>query len=154
MGLAEERYPGLLTARSDDVVILTKPRPAGRDGNAGRLASGSHVTLAGWQRLRHPPRLLVVMVVAEAAAAVVVGGGVGTAAVAANSAKGSGGAGARVSSLRACRHNLRAPLVFARVPSTLVGRSKTNHSWQFLTSSWLRRSTIAAIPLPLEYCKS
>lgn len=73
-------------------VILTTPRPAGRDGNAGRLASGSHVTLAGWQRLRHPPWLLVVMVVA-AAVVVVVGGGVGAAAVAANSAKGSGDGG-------------------------------------------------------------
>lgn len=51
------------------------------------------------------------MVVAAAVVAAV-GGGVGTAAVAANSAKGSTG-GERVSSLHACRHNLRAPLVFA-----------------------------------------
>lgn len=87
-GRAEEGYPSPLTARSDDVVILTTPRLAGRDGNTGRLASGSHVMLAGWQRLRHPPWLLVVTVVAAAA---VVVGGVGAAAVAANSAKGSGG---------------------------------------------------------------
>lgn len=90
-GRAEEGYLSLLTARSDDVVILTTPRPAGRDGNAGRLASGSHVTLAGWQRLRHPLWLLVVMVVAAAVVVAAAEGGAGTAAVAANSAKGSGG---------------------------------------------------------------
>lgn len=130
-GLAEEGYPGLLTARSDDVVILATPRPAGRDGNAGRLASESHVTLAGWQRLRHPSWVLVVMVVA-AAVVVAVGGGVGTAAVAANSAKGSTG-GERVSSLHACRHNLRAPLVFASPLKVWRGvQKKKNHSRQFL----------------------